>query len=102
MNLHQVGQWTNDNFSAEQKKIELYMGLIRKNVKALHTFPLSPTLTKELDGFLKLYDDLDTEYQAGIKDQKAWAGKIIKCGTILVTSCKKLNPSAPTPSFPKE
>lgn len=82
-NLTQIGNWTLSSFQKEQHRIELFLALTRKNLKALHTFPLSPALHRDFKKFSESFDKLDAEYRNGIMDRRAWANGFLKWGTAL-------------------
>lgn len=82
-NLTQIGHWTLSSFQKEQHRIELFLTLTRKNLKALHTFPLSPALHKDLQKFSDCFDKLEEEYRTGILDRTAWANGFLKWGIAL-------------------
>jgi hypothetical protein len=85
-NLTQIGQWTLENYSKEQSRIELFLNLTRKNLNALMTFPLSPAFEKNFKKFCDSYEKLDAEYKAGLTDKKTWANGMISWGTSLTQS----------------
>lgn len=82
-NLTQIGHWTLAGFAKEQKQIELYLKLTRKNLKALETFPLSPTFLTGFKKFCDCYTKLEKEYIAGLTDHKVWANDMLKWGVTL-------------------
>lgn len=82
-NLTQIGEWTRTCFTQEQLRIELFLGLTRKNVNALMTFPLPPTFASEFAKFCKSYEKLEEEYKKGTPNRVAWANAITKLADTL-------------------
>lgn len=82
-NLTQIGEWTKECFTTEQVRIELFLGLTRKNVNALMTFPLPPTFASEFAKFCAQYELLENEYKSGLSDKNKWAASIMKLADTL-------------------
>ncbi|MEK7119794.1 MAG: hypothetical protein AAB457_04525 [Patescibacteria group bacterium] len=82
-NLTQIGQWTLSSFHKEQRRIELFLTLTRKNLRALNTFPLSPALQRDFKKFCESFDKLEEEYRTGILDRTVWANGFLKWGSTL-------------------
>ena len=82
-NLTQIGEWTKECFTTEQVRIELFLGLTRKNVNALMTFPLPPTFASEFAKFCAQYELLENEYKSGLSDRNKWAASIMKLADTL-------------------
>jgi len=87
-NLTQIGKWTLGGFQAEQKRIELFLKLTRKNLKALLGFPLAPEFESDFRAFNDAFDKLEQEYELGIADHTVWANGMIHWGTSLTRSSK--------------
>ena len=88
-NLTQIGQWTLDCFHKEQRRIELFLFLTRKNLKALHDFPLSSPFDLDFKKFCTCFDKLDQEYNTGIVDRKVWANGMLTWGTSLTQTAAR-------------
>jgi hypothetical protein len=85
-NLNQIGHWTLDCFQKEQKRIELFLMLTRKNLDALHSFDLPSAFMSDFKKFSESFDKLEKEYQTGLVDQKLWANGMIKWASTLTQS----------------
>jgi hypothetical protein len=87
-NLTQVGQWTLNRFIPEKDRIELYLRLIRKDINALLSFPLSTAFHPGFNDFCTRYEKMELEYQHGLVDRTAWANRLIKWADVLTQSVK--------------
>ena len=85
-NLTQVGQWTLHRFVPEKDHIELYLRLIRKDINALLSFPLSTTFHPVFSDFCTRYEKMEQEYQHGLVDRTVWANKMIQWAAKLTQS----------------
>jgi hypothetical protein len=87
-NLTQIGHWSLATFSQEQKRIELYIKLTRKDLNALLTFPMSPEFDTNFKKFYRSYNKLENEYHTGITDHGKWAKVMITLGDTLSQTAK--------------
>ena len=75
-NLKQIRKWTLQGFRQQQKNIDLYLRLTRKNVSSLCQRSLSAKFKPEFTDFCKEFTKLETLYEKGITDHKAWAASM--------------------------
>jgi hypothetical protein len=87
-NLTQIGKWTLEGFQTEQKRIDLFLKLTRKNLKALLGFPLTPEFAGDFQKFSDGFDKLEQEYNTGIIDRTVWANGMLQWGNSLTRSSK--------------
>ena len=85
-NLTQVASWTLNRFVPEKDRIELYLRLIRKDINALLSFPLSTSFNPGFSDFCSRYEKMELEYKKGLTDRTVWANKMIKWADLLTKS----------------
>ena len=85
-NLSQVGRWSLTRFIPEKDRIELYLRLIRKDINALRSFPLSTAFDSGFSDFCTRYETMELEYKQGITDPVSWAHRMITWADVLTKS----------------
>jgi hypothetical protein len=85
-NLTQVATWTLTRFVPEKDRIELYLRLIRKDINALASFPLSTAFNPGFSDFCTRYEKMEQEYKSGLVDRTGWANRMIKWADTLTKS----------------
>lgn len=80
-NLTQISSWILINFSQEQKRIELYLHLTRKDINALSTFPMEPDADTDFKKNCRSFNKLEKEYHDGTTSHKILADWMITLRT---------------------
>jgi len=78
-NLKQISKWTLKGFHKEQRNIELFLKLTRKDLDELIRFPLPVAFTPKFKKFCRAYNKLEDEYRSGIVDHRVWANWMQTC-----------------------
>ena len=89
-NLTQIGLWTLNCFNKEQNRIKLFLSLTRKNMNALHGFPLAREFNRDFEEFYGIYDKLEKENDTGIVNKTVWGNLMLKWGTSFSLSSKSI------------
>ncbi len=87
-NLSQISEWTRTCYTQEQLRIELFLGLTRKNINALLTFPLPPGFAAVFSDFCTKYEKLESEYKNGVTNREAWANSVNELSKTLTASTR--------------
>lgn len=87
-NLRQISSWTMKGFHQQQKNIDLYLKLSRKDLNELQRFPLPKAFLPSFKKLCKAFDELEGEYREGISDHREWATSMQTCAADLVKQSK--------------
>jgi hypothetical protein len=89
-NLMQLGIWSMKGFPKERRNIELFLRLTRKNLNALHDFPLSEAFAPEFTECCVSFAWMEKAYLTGRADPSAWATTSIRWAKILTQKAELL------------
>ncbi len=75
-------------FHQQQKNIELFLKLSRKDLNELERFPLPTAFHPAFKKLCKTFGELESEYKKGIGDHRKWATNMQACATELIKQSK--------------
>jgi hypothetical protein len=85
-NLRQISKWTiKGQHKSQKENIKLFLKLTRKDVDELQRFPLPKAFVPAFKKFCTIYNRLEEEYHAGLKDHKTWGLNIDSCAQDIST-----------------